>query len=76
MSGEILEFVWAFHQRDAEGPSPIGKGVLLVVACDFEGEAMPIYINVDHLIVSVEDLDRRARKEALCMFAKVIIIGV
>jgi len=62
VSGEILEFVRDFHQRDAEGRSAVGEDVLLVIACDLEREAMPVHIDVDHLVVSVDNLDRRTGK--------------
>jgi hypothetical protein len=62
VSGEILEILWAFHQRDTEGRSPVGEDVLLVIARNLEREAMTVHIDVNHLIVSVGDLDRRTRK--------------
>ena len=62
VSGEILEFVGVFHQRDRERRPPVGEDVFLVIARDLEREAMSVNIDVDQLVVSVGDFDRRTRE--------------
>jgi hypothetical protein len=60
VSGEILEILRTLHQRDTEGRSSVGEDIFFVIACDLKSEAVSVHIDVDHLIVSVDDVDRRA----------------
>jgi hypothetical protein len=59
LSGLTLGAIGIFHQGDTESLSPVCEDVLFVIARNLEREAMTVHIDVDHLIVTVDDIDRR-----------------
>lgn len=75
VSGQSLEGVGIFHQRDRECRSPVGEDIFLIIARNLKGEAMPVHIDVDDLVVGMDDLDRRAGEHSLGVIEKVVVVG-
>lgn len=60
LSGQTPEIPVDFHQRDREGGVPVCENVLVIVAADFEGEVMPVHVDMDDLVGRVDHFDPRA----------------
>lgn len=76
LSGQSLERLGIFHQRNRERLPPVGKDIRLVLAGYLEGVAVSINVQVNKLIVRVGDLDLRAGEEPFGVVEKVIAVGI
>jgi hypothetical protein len=65
LSGQIPETYIEIHQRNREGRFPVEKDILVIVAADLEGVAMPVYVEVDNFVGRVNHVYCRTRKQSL-----------